>query len=802
MGIGGSRIRCALLGGVALSLCPGVASAQSAPADATQLGSTATDPGDAGEVIVTARRRAETLLSVPVNVTAFSSDTIAKRDIRDLYDLSRATPGFSYANTGVRSSNRVTMRGLGISTTGSSKTSFFLDGVYIAGDYTGLPLSALGRVEVLKGPQSALFGRASFAGAVNFVTREPGDEVDAAASFEAGSFGERRADVNIGVPLVRDMLYALVAASYYDFDAPDAWRDVDGSRHGAQKSRGVMGKIVFRPIPDLKITAFGSYNRNDDGPATALFVDPAARNGSIAKINPLTGVATGVVARYPFGDVPSFQPTAGSYAYFQGYLPDPGNRLNQLRGYLQGEAVIGGHTLTLTGASNDQRNVDQQNLFLRGRPPAGTVQNAIAYSEVIDHSLEARLQSPQDQPFRYALGLYYLDIKVENSPRSRTYSVGVATANDLVSSGAFGVNRNTNRSVFGALYFDPFSSLTLSLEGRYQWERVRRTGFTASFIPLASFNAGARSTFTPILAPDGSQFNTEFKAFLPRVNLQYRFSPDANVYVTYSKGNNPGGFNTSAFATPDQRVIEEENLYNYEVGFKARLWRTLTVNAAAYWMDWKNQQTTGTFFTAPTAIPPNTAYAIVENRGSSRIKGVDLDIDWRTPLDGLSLRLAGAYNDGRYRNFCSTNYAALLYTLPATATPAQRVQFACVPVDGNSLESVSKWTVSLDADYTRPIGGGWNAFVRGDYQYASGQWDSELNFAKSDDAHVVNARLGVSSERWTLEFFVRNLTKETTPLRLTRASDPFAGINNTVNQSIAFIPRLPRSIGGRLGLRF
>lgn len=783
-------------------LAPGGVHAQNAPA--AQDGAAAPQDGAAarGDIVVTARRRNETLLNVPVNVTALNAQSIEKLDVRNLFDLAQATPGFTYANTGTRSSNRVTMRGLGVSTTGASKTSFFLDGVYIAGDFTGLALSALERVEVLKGPQSALFGRASFAGAVNYVTREPTNEATGGASFEAGSFGERRADVNIGLPLVRDQLYALVAAGYYNLDAPDAWRDVDGTRHGAQSSRSVMGKLVFRPAPDLKFTAFVSYNENDDGPAAALFINPALRNGTIAKVNPLTGAPTGVVALYPFGAVPSFAPQAGSFAYFQGYLPNPGNRLDQLRGYLQAEATIGGHTLTVTGAANDQNNEDQQNLFLRGRPPAGTVQNAIAYSETVDRSVEARLQSPQNQWFRYALGLYYLDIRVNTFPRSTTYSVGVAPANDLVSSGAFGLNRNTNRSVFGALYIDPLSNLTLSLEGRYQWERVRRTGVTASFIPLATYNAGGRSTLTPILAPDGSQFNTQFEAFLPRANLQYRFSPDANVYATYSKGNNPGGFNTSAFASADQRVIQEENLYNYEIGFKARLWRALTVNIAGYHMNWKNQQTTGTFFTAPTAVPPNTAYAIVENRGSSRINGVDFEANWRTPLAGLDLRLAAAYNDGRYVTFCSTNYAALLYTLPATATPAQRVQFACVPVDGNSLESVSKWTASVDADYSRPIGGGWNAFLRADYQYAGPQWDSELNFAQSAAANVVNARVGVGNDRWSIEVFGRNLTDSSSPYRLTRASDPFAGINNAVNQSIAFTPRLPRSFGGRAAVRF
>lgn len=796
---------------IGLIALPGTAMAQ----DATPAAAPAPTPAPAntgqaeapsaaaapGDIVVTARRRSESLLNVPVNVTALGSESIAKLGIRTLTDLAQATPGFTYGNTGQRTGNRVTMRGLGVSTTGASKTSFFLDGVYIAGDYTGLALSALERVEVLKGPQSALFGRASFAGAVNFVTREPTNVVSGAASMEVASFGEFRVDANLSVPIIEDKLYGLVAVNYYDFDAPDDWRDVDGTRHGSQSSRGAMGKLTFRPSPDFEVTAFGSYNRNSDGPGTALFIDPALRNGMITKINPLTGTPTGVIARYPFGSVPTFSPRLGNYNYFQGYLTNPGDRIRQWRSYLQMETGIADHTLTVTGAYNDQHNESQSNAFLRARPPAGTVSNALAHSEIIDKSVEARLQSPQKQWFRYALGLYYLDIKVNNLPSSSTYSVGPAVANDLISVGAFGTNRNTNKSVFGALYIDPFDKLTISLEGRYQWEDVKRTGATASFITLAAFNAGTRSTLTPILAPGGAQFDTTFKAFLPRANIQYRFSPNFNVYATYSKGNNPGGFNTSQFASPDQRVIREENLYNYEVGLKARMFNSLTVNLAAYLMDWKDQQTTGTFFTSATAVPPNTAYAIVENRGSSRIKGVDAEVDWRTPLDGLSFRVAGAYNDGRYRNYCSTNYAALLYTLPATATPAQRIQFACVPVDGNSLESVSKWTASVSADYVRPLFDQWDGFLRGDYQYASRQYDSELNFARAGEAHIVNLRAGIQRDHLTVEIYGRNLTNNATPTRLTRASDPFAGANNQANQSVGFTPRLPRSIGLRVAVK-
>jgi len=771
----------------------------------------AAEPADApdvlpGDIVVSARKQSERLLDVPINITAMSGETLQQRGVKNLYDLMQSTPSLSYGNTGQRTANKLTLRGLGISTTGTNKASVFLDGVFIAGDFTGLSLANLDRVEVLKGPQSAIFGRTTFAGAINYVTRDPGNKTEGNASIDVASFGEVHADAYLSGPIIEDKLAGSFSMSDYEFTGPKAWKDIsDGSQHGSQSSRGFIGKLVATPTNDLTFRTLVSYNKNDDGPGTSLFVNPASRNLVIAKVNPATGLASGASATYFTGTVPTFQPTYGSYNYFQGYLTDAGDRVKQWRGYVQGEyRFMGGHTLTVTGAINRQRTDSQSNGYLENRVAAGVVSNSISTSTTNDDSIEVRLASPQDQPIRYAAGGYYLNLRQIGLP-GKSYTVYGTAASDTYSAGSVSYGGTRDKSVFGAVYIDPIARVTISGELRYQAETVLRQSVAYNTVSLAAFNAG---TAVPIVVPSaGVNLQGTFKAWLPRVNIQYKFSPDANVYATFSKGDNPGGFNTSQYRQANQTLIKEEELFNYEIGFKARLFGSLSINAAAYLMNWKNQQTSGTYYAYCTAAGLNcfTAasgasatpfiYSITENRGKTTVKGVEVDATWRTPLPGLTLRDGLSFNDSKYDKYCSANAAALYQT---STTPP----YNCIAVDGNALESISKWQNSMNVDYETPLTDHWDFFTRGDWQYQSKWYESELNLATAPAFSIFNARVGVRSDHWTFEFYGKNLSNSTHPYRLTRASDPAAGATNLVNQSIAFTPRVPRQFGIRAALKY
>ncbi|WP_404477052.1 TonB-dependent receptor [Novosphingobium sp. BL-52-GroH] len=748
-----------------------------------------------GDITVTARRKSERLLDVPLNVTALTGEAMKDLGVASYRDLMNVVPSLNTQANDRGDSVKLTMRGLGVSTTGTAKASVFLDGVYIGGNYTGIPVAGLSTIEVLKGPQSALFGRSTFAGAMNYVTRKPTDTFEGSIDVELATLGEKKVDGFVSGPIVPGRLYAFVSGSYMDYNGPDGWKTPGtGSRNGAQSGYGGMAKLVYTPTDTLTVTALASYARIDDEPTAALFIDPASRDGAIAKINPATGVATGQVVYYPTR-IRSISSKNADFDVTNEYLDNPGYRAKTLTTYLKAEwHSDSGYAVTLTGGYGEQHATSELNVNLRDRAPTAGYGYLYSMKTVLketDKSVELRVSTPDDKPIRLAAGGYYLDLRKTYDPEeSASYLLApVVGTYDLIIPHYYADTRTQDRSVFGAAYVDIVPSLTLSLEGRYQSEKIRTVSADSVTVLASRYDPAAPYTLT------NQTFNATFDAFLPRASLQYRISDRINVYATYSEGTTPGGFNTSIYTLPEYRTIKEENLRNYEIGFKGRITPTLTIEAAAYHMDWLNQQTTGTFYVSGVNV------ALTTNQGNSKINGLEALVNWTTPVEGLNLRLAASYNDAEYKDFCSANYAALTYDV-RSLTAAQKTQYACRDVSGSKLESISPWQGTVSFDYSRAITERLKGFLRGDYDYFGPMWDSEFNLAKTEAAQVVNVRAGLESGPWTLEVYGKNITNEDAPVRVQRASDVYAGYDNTTNQSITMVLRRPRQFGLRMGYRF
>jgi iron complex outermembrane receptor protein len=224
------------------------------------------------EVVVTARRVEEKLKEVPVSVTAFDSATIAAAGITNLQDVANLTPGLSFFNAFGENLPVPVVRGIVPQDIfGENATAIFVDGVYVSGR-EGLNFSQLDaeRIEVLKGPQSAQYGRNAFAGAINYVTKAPSDVFEARTEFEGGNRGKQRVFGMVSGPLVGEALTGRLTALYDEWDgsydnslAPE--NDIGGYRY-----RSLQGKLRWRPMDNLDIN-LGLYSSNDeiDDPATA-----------------------------------------------------------------------------------------------------------------------------------------------------------------------------------------------------------------------------------------------------------------------------------------------------------------------------------------------------------------------------------------------------------------------------------------------------------------------------------------------------------------------------------------------------
>ena len=739
------------------------------------------------EVIVTARKQEESLQDVPITVTAFSAEALAEVAPKSLFDLNNLSPGLNFQDIGGgrAGGGRLQMRGISGGTSGASRAALFLDGIFLSGSINNIPFGALERVEVMPGPQSTQFGRSTFAGAMNYVTRDPGRVFSGRADLTYGSDGEEEAFVWVGGPLLGERLRGSVHAFHQSYEGD--YQSVQDVRMATTLTRAFGGKLIFDATDDLSIELRSFYSQDWDGPPVIQWIDPVTKPGFVPYARP-----NGTTVLYAAGQLPAlpFDPRHSSRAVNPN-ATEVHDRRNALRSSLQADYAMGDYSLTFSSGYFFEKSTPGQygNIFMAHNlmdfigNPNYALNQTIARTDHV--SAELRLASPQERRFRYELGLFYEELEAVNE--GVTFGTNVCnTICSLDVLGSFRVNTvvtpvNTDnltrdRSVFGAVHFDLTDSVTVSLEGRYQREYIsNRNGVTNLF------------------------FDGTWNAFLPRLNLQFKASEDMQFYVVYSVGNNPGGFNTSQFlglpgtgTSLGQRQVEEEKLNNYELGMKSTwLDNTLMVNASVYHQLWKDMQLPAFYF-APGG---GTVFSVTENRGSAKIDGLQLEVV-SVPVEGLDLRATISYNAGEYTNFCSNNYAVLLGRSDLAAPNN------CLFVNGAKLENVPRQTRSFSAGYTRPLANDWKWFARTSYQYQSGMWVEEYNVSSSPSGTVFTGDVGFEKGPLRVELYCRNCSDEDSPTRIGRSFDLRAGPTNQTNVTTGYVLRRPRNFGIRMNYSF
>jgi iron complex outermembrane receptor protein len=334
-----------------------------------------------------------------------------------------------------------------------------------------------------------------------------------------------------------------------------------------------------------------------------------------------------------------------------------------------------------------------------------------------------------------------------------------------------------NLSAFLALYYDFTDHFTFSFEGRYQGDRVGLTN----------------------LVPNGFTGKNTYKKFVPRVTLDYKYSDDGHIYVLYSIGNNPGGFNQSNFiglpgsgTTAADRFIPEETLYNYEAGAKG-LWfdGRLSTDLAVYHMDWKNQAQTISFLQPGSTT---ATFAIVSGAGTSKVDGFGLSAS-AAVTEELTVNTNISYNRAVYKRFCST----ALFALTGVASAGR---IGCQIINGNKTETVPPWINSITATYEAPLSGDWTWNMVGSFQYQSGMYESDMNYAKNEPQNLIHLSAGVKQGEFSFDIYCTNCTQEETPYRFVRLHDARHGPNVNSALSVTATPRRPRQWGVKTAYRF
>ena len=229
------------------------------------------------EITVTARKKDESLADAPYTITALTSQQIEVRGINQLSDVVSYTPGFFYSDNNVgknsRTHKRLIFRGMNPRTDIPTRqaSTMFIDGAATVGAEFG-GIENVERIEVLKGPQGAHFGRSTYTGAINVVTKDPAGEFSAKVSAEIGSHGTQRSGVTLEGP-IGEMLGYRLSASSYDMDGMYDNSNVDGQKLGEQSTDDVALTVVFEPSDNFKIKARYHTWEDSDGPDAGTAYD-------------------------------------------------------------------------------------------------------------------------------------------------------------------------------------------------------------------------------------------------------------------------------------------------------------------------------------------------------------------------------------------------------------------------------------------------------------------------------------------------------------------------------------------------
>ena len=542
----------------------------------------------ADEIIVTARKKSESLQEVPLSVTAFTAEQLQAQGIRNNYELADFTVNFSTQQQLGRRDDRPVIRGMTApATRGEPNASYFIDGAFVSGSISTAMLGTVERVEVLRGPQSAQFGRATFSGAINYVTRKPSDYFEAQSSSRAGTHDDYQLGGWASGPLIEDKLAYLISANWESFGGE--WHNqlqpagtpggavgglqlpgfswpaqADSSRLGETQTQELTGKLLFTPTDSSELTIKYTYSEGDDGHFAAIqaqelncfLPDPLGDPAVNGPGSPLwdSSIAAGRGGAFCGTVDPSGRPIRHNLPDLrdgvvslnllgvggpEGWVAQgakPGTRRKQNRFLVQYDQALGEWDMTGRLAYNDDEfdqllDLDRMEGRVPTTPPFLTgLFHVNSRAETEDASAELRFASPQDGALRGEFGVYYY--RADSSAWQRHFpGPGLAQ---------FSTPREvetTNTAIFGVLNYDLSDTLTLDVEARYAKDEKDLVAFIAD--PVTSAVNVNRTTL-----------DLSFKSLTPRFTLTYKPTDDTTFYGLMAKGTKPGDFNVAYFAGP------------------------------------------------------------------------------------------------------------------------------------------------------------------------------------------------------------------------------------------------------------
>ena len=791
------------------------AAAQEAPREVASV--------ERGDIVVTARRRQESILDVPVVETVLSADVISRNQITDISGIARQVPGLQIGGNVLTVGTQVSLRGVGTSSLDAGvdqSVSINIDGLQLTqGASYNVGLFDMAQIEVLKGPQALFFGKNSPGGVIAIQTADPASETELIARALYGfQAREKRAELIYSLP-ISDTVGVRIAGMYSDEDGYFINRAVAApglggktpttTRYNGGKEYILRGTLLWEPSDDVRVRLKINNTRKriiGGGAPVGSCPDGTGSPAGIPFIDPRENCKPDRYSYMVDLDTSAFPEARNNGVPFMRYLTTFGT--------LQVDYNVA-PSLTLTSTTGFFNHEVDGLLNGVNSGPAGPSLLSDNQFHRRDYTQEFRLESDfPDSPVDFLLGGFYQDGQVSN----RIY-VGGNRALGLPQFLTGGVNDVSIDvlSAFGQLRWHPSEKIEFAGGVRYTDEKRHDDASS-----ITSFGSG--TTPTPILRPD-----LRSKNWSPELTITYTPTDDLTIFGALKQGYKSGSYVMTLPAAPNRdNSFGDERVRGGEIGVKTRLAdRSLTVNGAFYYYRYSDLQV-GANEQAEGGLPVVRTI----NAASSKVYGVDFDMSYAPPsIEGLTARLAVNWNRARFTGFenapcyggqrisdgCDRNPVPL--APGAVITPTTK-QFAGQDLSGAPLPKAAEWSITGGVDYAMPIGQamrldlGVNALYSSKFLRGLGRFDGVPGLTQPGYAKInANVSFGPDDDAWRVSLIGNNLTNKYVSANCTTFSAASGQVllptisgaesrNAAGVDELACIPERGREVFVRLSARF
>lgn len=664
------------------------------------------------EVVVTARKRSESLQEIPESVTVLDADLIEAARINNIKDFSALVPNLHVSTNFRKGLSFVTIRGLITPQVGEAPIAFVVDGVTVPNlEFINRDLDQIERIEVLRGPQGALYGKNAIGGAINIITRQPGEELEGYVDLSWGEGNDRRVAASVGGPLTAAVRFRL-SVDHRDFDGLISNGFLDEKVDYVDGAFGVRGVLAADLGGASGLALHGHYRDTAQGTNYMSFITLDQLNDfSIGPNHNAVGI-----------DEQEIWTVSAKYD----------------------RELPGGGLLTAIAGLNHSRDDQFSDADFTSLPssPANFEfpSTQINLIEEDSFNLEARLSSPDDLRLRWLVGAFFetrdrivqFD-QISDDPGTTRVTLADArpllvNSNDHDPADLFvtvfptdGERTNQDTSAFaffGQINYDVSDALELTLALRYDEEERKAID--------------ERVRFT-----EDSRVEDTFSELQPKVSAAWQAVGNSLVSFTWSRGFRSGGFNEySPFVT---RFYREELSNIFEIGVKTSwLDDCVTLNGAAFYITQDDAQFTR--FNSTTFTLENLNVEEVE------INGLEAELILRA-TDTLDFRFGFGLIDNEIKKNSGAD--------PNTGLDlAQTV--------GNTMPYVAEYNLTASVDFNRPVANGrWLRARLSGNAIGPRSFDIFNDLTGESDSHFfVDASVGLSSDDWTISLYASNLADE------------------------------------------